>query len=76
VLRLPPGVSDSAITDEARSDGIAVTPLSALQLAPTEAGGLVIGYGRLHEAAIEDATEALAKVVKTQMRRSNAERRT
>lgn len=67
LLRLPPGVSDIAIADEARSDGIAVTPLSAFRLAPAPTGGLVIGYGRLHESAIEDATEALARAVRAQM---------
>jgi GntR family transcriptional regulator / MocR family aminotransferase len=63
LLRLPPRVTDSAIADAAQSEGIAVTPLSAFQLAPAEAGGLVIGYGRLHEAAVEEATEALATVI-------------
>jgi hypothetical protein len=45
-------------------DGIAVTPPSAFRIAPAEAGGLVIGYGRLHQAAVEPATDALAKIVR------------
>ena len=64
LLGLPPGVSDTAITEEAQRAGIAVTPLSAFQLAPSAAAGLVIGYGRLHESAIESATDALAKVIR------------
>jgi GntR family transcriptional regulator / MocR family aminotransferase len=64
LLALPPGVSDSAIAEEAQRAGIAVTPLSAFQLAPSAAAGLVIGYGRLHESAIESATDALAKVIR------------
>jgi GntR family transcriptional regulator / MocR family aminotransferase len=67
LLALPPGVSDSAIAEEARRAGIAVTPLSAFQLAPSAAAGLVIGYGRLHESAIESATDALAKVIRTHL---------
>jgi GntR family transcriptional regulator / MocR family aminotransferase len=67
LLRLPPGASDSAIADAAQNEGIAVTPLSAFQLAPAEAGGLVIGYGRLHEAAVEEATEALATVIRAHL---------
>jgi GntR family transcriptional regulator / MocR family aminotransferase len=64
LLALPPGVSDSAIAEEAQRAGIAVTPLSAFQLAPAAAAGLVIGYGRLYESAIESATDALAKVIR------------
>jgi GntR family transcriptional regulator / MocR family aminotransferase len=67
LLQLPPGVSDTAIANEARDAGIAVTPLSAFQLAPAAAGGLVIGYGRLHEAAVEEATDALANIIRAHM---------
>ncbi len=67
LLALPPGVSDTAITEEAQRAGIAVTPLSAFQLAPSAAAALVIGYGRLHESAIESATDALAKVIRTHL---------
>jgi GntR family transcriptional regulator/MocR family aminotransferase len=67
LVRLPPGVSDTAIADHARREGIALTPLSAFRLTPSGAGGLVVGYGRLHETAIENAVETLAKVVRAQM---------
>jgi GntR family transcriptional regulator/MocR family aminotransferase len=64
LLWLPPAVSDSAIADEASRLGIAVPPLSAFRLTPAKTGGLVIGYGRLHESALEPATRALAKVIR------------
>jgi GntR family transcriptional regulator/MocR family aminotransferase len=67
LLRLPPGVSDTAIAEAAQGEGIAVTPLSEFRLTPARTGGLVIGYGRLHESAIEDATDALASVVRAHM---------
>jgi hypothetical protein len=40
-----------------------VTPLSSFCLAPVLTGGLVVGYGRLHESAVEPAIRALADVV-------------
>ena len=64
VLGLPSGLDDTAVSAEARRSGIAVTPLSAFRLAPARDGGLVIGYGRLHEAAVGAATRALAKVIR------------
>jgi GntR family transcriptional regulator / MocR family aminotransferase len=64
LLELPRGASDRVIADEARRAGIAVTPLSAFRLAPAQKGGLVIGYGRLHEAAVDPAMNALADVVR------------
>jgi GntR family transcriptional regulator / MocR family aminotransferase len=64
LLRLPPGVSDRAIAEEASRAGIAVPPLSAFRLRRSKAGGLVVGYGRLHESAVEPATRALAKVIR------------
>jgi GntR family transcriptional regulator / MocR family aminotransferase len=67
LLRLPPGVSDSAIADEALDAGIAVTALSTFRLAPSDNGGLVIGYGRLHEAAVEEATDALANIIRSHL---------
>jgi GntR family transcriptional regulator / MocR family aminotransferase len=63
LLRLPPGASDKAISARAERSGVAVTPLSSFSLDPTAAGGLVIGYGRLHESAVEPAIRALARAV-------------
>jgi GntR family transcriptional regulator / MocR family aminotransferase len=67
MLRLPAGVSDLAIADAASRARIAVPPLSAFRLRPSDDGGLVIGYGRLHESAVEAATRALAKVIRAHL---------
>jgi GntR family transcriptional regulator / MocR family aminotransferase len=64
LVRLPPGVSDAAISYDARRVGIRVAPLSAFRLEPSGEGGLVLGYGRLHESAVEPAVRALARVVR------------
>jgi GntR family transcriptional regulator / MocR family aminotransferase len=70
LLGLPSGIRDTEITEEAQRAGIAVTPLSAFRLAPTgTGGGLVIGYGRLHESAVEVATRALAEVIRPHLSR-------
>ena len=67
LLRLPGGVSDVAIADAAGRARIAVPPLSAFRVRPSEDGGLVIGYGRLHESAVEAATRALARVIQAHL---------
>ena len=64
LLRLPAGVSDITIADEAGRARIRVPPLSAFRITPSAAGGLVIGYGRLHESAVEPAARALAAVIR------------
>jgi GntR family transcriptional regulator/MocR family aminotransferase len=64
LLRLPRGVSDVAVADDASRSRIAVAPLSAFRLTPSKDGGLVVGYGRLHEAAVASAARALAAVVR------------
>jgi GntR family transcriptional regulator/MocR family aminotransferase len=64
LLRLPTGVSDRTISDAARDAGIAVPPLSTFRIRPSDDGGLVIGYGRLHESAVAAATRALAKLIR------------
>jgi GntR family transcriptional regulator/MocR family aminotransferase len=63
LLGLPRGVSDTAVAGEAGHSGVAVAPLSAFRLKPASSGGLVIGYGRLHESAIGPATRTLAAAV-------------
>ena len=67
LLRLPRGVDDRAIADAARCAGIAVPPLSAFRIRPSDDGGLVIGYGRLHESAVARATRALAKLIRAHL---------
>jgi GntR family transcriptional regulator/MocR family aminotransferase len=67
LLRLPPGVSDAAIVEAASRARIRVPPLSAYRIRPSDEGGLVIGYGRLHESAVGPATRALAKVIQAHL---------
>ena len=64
MLRLPPGVDDRAVADAAGKARIAVPALSAFRIRPSGEGGLVIGYGRLHESAVAAATRALAKLIR------------
>ena len=64
LLRLPPGVDDRTIADAAREAGIAVPPLSAFRIRPSDDGGLGGGYGRLHESAVAAATRSLANLIR------------
>jgi GntR family transcriptional regulator/MocR family aminotransferase len=68
LLRLPDGVDDGAVAEAARRARISVSPLSTFHLTPAAAvSGLVIGYGTLQESAIEEATRALAEVIRSQI---------
>jgi GntR family transcriptional regulator / MocR family aminotransferase len=64
LLGLPPGVDDSAVARAAGDAGIRVPALSAFRIQPGGTGGLVIGYGRVHESVVEPATEALARAIR------------
>jgi GntR family transcriptional regulator / MocR family aminotransferase len=63
LLRLPPGVADRLVATEAERHGVHVVPLSAYELTPSGRGGLVLGYGRIHEDALEPAVAALARAL-------------
>jgi GntR family transcriptional regulator/MocR family aminotransferase len=67
LLRLPAGTDDAAISEEAGRAGIRVPPLSAFRLTRSDESGLVIGYGRLHESAVETAAAALGSVVRERL---------
>jgi GntR family transcriptional regulator/MocR family aminotransferase len=67
LLRLPRGVDDRAIADALRDASIAAAPLSAFRIRPSDEGGLVIGYGRLHESAVAPATRALAGLIRARL---------
>jgi GntR family transcriptional regulator/MocR family aminotransferase len=67
LVRLPQGVSDAEVANAAARAGIAVPPLSAFRVRPAAEGGLVVGYGRLHESAVGAAVQALAKAVRPQL---------
>ncbi|SRR6266508_1282710 len=62
LLRLPPDIDDEAVVSRAERIGLRVTPLSRFALT-SNAGGLVIGYGRVREDALEAAVAALARAV-------------
>jgi GntR family transcriptional regulator / MocR family aminotransferase len=64
LLRLPDGAGDAAVAEEAARAGVRVPPLSAFRIAPSDADGLVIGYGRLHESAVGPAARTLAHAVR------------
>lgn len=62
VVSLPPSVDDAEIAVAARDAGITLDHLSSSQIR-TRQSGLVLGYGRLHESAIELAVLALSRIV-------------
>jgi GntR family transcriptional regulator / MocR family aminotransferase len=64
LLQLPAGVDDTLVAREAERDDVRVVPLSTYRLAPSEQGGLVLGYGRLHEDALGRAVSLLARAVR------------
>lgn len=51
-LNLPTGIDDRELERTARDAGIALEALTRYTVNDRGARGLVIGYGRLHEAAI------------------------
>jgi len=67
VLRLPPELDDLAIAAEAARVRIHVPALSSFTIGRGASGGLVLGFGRLHESAIEPAVRALAKVIRAHL---------
>jgi GntR family transcriptional regulator / MocR family aminotransferase len=64
VLRLPPGCDDAAVARSASEARIRVPPLSSFRIKAAPSRGLVLGYGRLHEASVGQAVRALARVVR------------
>jgi GntR family transcriptional regulator/MocR family aminotransferase len=63
LLRLPAGVSDVRAVEHACARGLRVDALSSHCIAQPASGGLVLGYGRLHETAIPAAVRELAAVL-------------
>jgi GntR family transcriptional regulator/MocR family aminotransferase len=63
LLRLPAEVSDTRAVEQACARGLRVEALSSHCIAPPASGGLVLGYGRLHETAIPTAVRELAAVL-------------
>ena len=67
LLRLPSTTDDAALSARASNIGVRAPALSAFCIDQTDLRGLVIGYGRLHEQAVEHATRALARVIREQL---------
>jgi GntR family transcriptional regulator / MocR family aminotransferase len=64
LLRLPRDADDTSLSLKALEAGIRVPPLSSFCLRRTDLRGLVIGYGRLHESAVDYAIRALARALR------------
>lgn len=67
LLRLPAGIDDVAIARSAWEKRMRVRPLSSFYLRGPRANGLVIGYGRLHEASAMAVIGELAAVVRVNL---------
>ena len=63
LVQLPSELDDARVAAEAARQGIRVDPLSRFAL-ERPASGLVVGYGRVHEAALEPAVAALASAIR------------
>ena len=65
LVRLPDGLDDRAVAARAEERGLRVDPLSRYTFSGRTGGGLVLGYGRIHEASIPPAIGALAAALET-----------
>lgn len=68
LLRVESDVSEAAIADAARREGVALAPLSAFRQRPAEAAcqgapAFVVSYAALDRAAVPQVVEALARAV-------------
>jgi DNA-binding transcriptional MocR family regulator len=63
LLGLDDDRDDLALASAAESHGIRVTALSTLHLLPSRERGLLLGFGRLNEATIHEAVEALSNML-------------
>ncbi|WP_052074797.1 PLP-dependent aminotransferase family protein [Shewanella mangrovi] len=64
-LRLPSGVDDRSVAQQALSQGISIDPLSSFYEQPTANNcGLVIGYGNTPRARIPSAVGILVEIIK------------
>jgi DNA-binding transcriptional MocR family regulator len=62
-LYLPAGSDDREIERSASRAGIRVQALSRYAIRDRGDRGLVVGYGRLHETAVEPGIAALSRVI-------------
>ena len=64
LIRLPAGVDDAAVAAEAERRGVRLPPLSSFRIVPGSPGGLVLGYGRLPDAAISTVVDLLVRIIR------------
>jgi GntR family transcriptional regulator/MocR family aminotransferase len=64
LVRLPLEIDDLAVVAAAADRGLRVEALSRHSISPVPSSGLVLGYGRLHEAAIPTAVAELAAALR------------
>jgi GntR family transcriptional regulator/MocR family aminotransferase len=64
LLELPPDLDDEDVAAAAARRAVRVEPVSRYAVALRHPPGLVVGYGRVHESAIEPAVAALAAAVR------------
>jgi GntR family transcriptional regulator/MocR family aminotransferase len=64
LLQLPPGTDDVAVAAAAEANGVRVEALSRYAFTRRDAPGLVVGYGRVHETAIEPAISLLRSALR------------
>lgn len=65
VLRLPSGCTATEVVSAAADLGIALTPLHRYAVAVTPPEALVLGYGNLDDALVEEAAARLALVLRS-----------
>ena len=63
LLRLPDSCDDAGVAAAAEYHGVRVTPLSRFSVSRPAGSGLVIGYGRVTEQAVEGAVATLARAI-------------
>lgn len=63
LLRLPAGIDDRRVAHAAAGRGLYVEPLSKYAIRRPSDPGLVLGYGRVHETALEPAVAELAAAI-------------
>jgi GntR family transcriptional regulator/MocR family aminotransferase len=65
MLELPSGSSPSSVVTAARQQGLLLGDLDEMRLRPDPARpGLLLGYGNLPDAAVDDAVAALAELLR------------
>ncbi|HJZ62516.1 MAG TPA: PLP-dependent aminotransferase family protein [Miltoncostaeaceae bacterium] len=67
LVHLPDGTDDAAVAQAALEMGVQVNPLSRSLLDRDDLTGLVLGYGRIADVAIDRATAVVARAVKAAM---------